>query len=133
MLKVVRKVAAAVPSLRTRAWGVTTAPESSVPVGAMIIVTPTSWTRTVTEPEIVSLAGTMSPTSPVLQKVAKVATWSAVQVEKVTTTESPGPRLGTLTVSAQAAPMLSATGKAAAAVPLLRTRTCGVTTVPEST
>jgi hypothetical protein len=72
------------------------APESTVPVGATIAVTPTSITgaeRTVTVPDRVSLAGMTSPARAVEQRVACVPRCTAFQVVKDTSAESPGARL----------------------------------------
>ena len=84
-----------VPWFLTRARGVTVVPESTVSVGATIAVTPTLVTRTVTEPESASLSWFWSPVRAVVQRVTWVPRWSAVQLVKETSTESPGARLET--------------------------------------
>ncbi len=71
------------------------APESTVSGGATIAVTPTSMTRTVTEPDSVSSAWTWSPARAVEQRVTWVPRCSAFQVVKDTSTESPGARFET--------------------------------------
>jgi hypothetical protein len=82
----------------TLAFGVTTVPESIVPVGAIIAVTPTSITVgrfTVTEPDRVSLLWTWSPERAVEQRLVKVPSCVGVQLAKNTVTESPAARLET--------------------------------------
>ncbi len=76
-----------------------TVPESTVPVGATIVVTPTSVTgtgTTVTVPDRVSLLWTWSPVRAVEQRLTWVPSCDAVQLVKLTWTESPAARLETV-------------------------------------
>ncbi len=96
MRNVTGNVAASVPEFLTRPFGVIVVPESTVPVGAPIAVTPTLVTRTVTVPDRVSLVWSWSPVRAVVQRVAWVPRCSAVQEVNDTNTESPGARLVTV-------------------------------------
>ena len=73
-------------------------PESTVAGGATIAVTPTFVTRTVTEPGSVSLVWYWSFVSAVEQRVASWPRGAAIQLAKLTRTESPAARLVTFWV-----------------------------------
>ena len=98
MRKKVRNEAISVPKFLTRAFGVTTVPESTVSVGATSAVTPTLVTFTLTVPDMESLLLTRSPVRAVVQRVVDVPRCVAVQVLNDTSTESPDARLLTVWV-----------------------------------
>ncbi len=101
MRKVTGNEALDVPKFLTRACGVMLVPESTVPVGATIWVTPTSATgaaRTKTVPDSVSLAGATSLARAAVQRLTKVPSCVAVQLAKDTSVDSPAARLVTVWV-----------------------------------
>ncbi len=101
MRKVTGNEAVVLPKFLTRACGVTTVPESTVPLGATIAVTPTSTTGTgitVTVPDRVSLLWIWSSVRAVEQRLTKVPSCVAVQVVNDTSAESPAARLVTVWV-----------------------------------